>query len=120
MRMRFQMILRTGPTIEMQNLLSIPTLWHGVQPSGKASIALVLVYCAEGSSSWDASACCYGTLKDIGIFTVIEPIRKFVQVERQVLPADVVVRPNDALLSRLQNESRLFVCTFPCTYSPVA
>ena len=48
--MRFQMILRTRLTIEMQNLLSILSLWHGISFSGKGSIALALVDSAEGSS----------------------------------------------------------------------
>jgi hypothetical protein len=84
----------------MQNLLSVPSFWHGTSPLGKASIALVSVYYAEGPSSRDASASRYSTLKDVVIFSVIEPIGKLVQVKRKILAADVVVRPDDAPLEQ--------------------
>lgn len=86
----------------MQNLLCIPSLWHGVHFREKFQLHwfLVSVFYAEGPSSPDASAYCYGTLKDVWILPVIEPIRKLVQVERQVLPADVMVCADNAQLEQ--------------------
>src|SRR6266576_820626 len=98
--MRFQMILPTRPTIEMQNLLSIFSLWHVGSLSGKASIGLVSLRRDEAPSSPRASARWYSLLEDVGVFTVVEPIRKLVQVKREILPADVVVGPDDTPLEQ--------------------
>ena len=92
--MVFRMILPARTAIEMQNLLSIFSLGHDAP--GKAPVELVSLSCAEVPSSSVASAWRYSTLKNVWIFSVIEPIRKLVQVERQILSADIVVCPNNA------------------------
>jgi hypothetical protein len=97
----------------MKNLLCIFSLSHAISPLGKASIALAWFYCAEGSSSCDASACRYGTLKDVGISSVIEPIRKLVQVERKIFSADIVVRPDDAPLEQAPKGIEIVCVYFP-------
>jgi len=95
----------------MQNLLSILSLWHGVSFLGKDSIGLVSLICAEASASPVASACCYSPLKDAFVFSVIEPIRKLVQVERQILSADIVVCPDDAPLEQAPKRIEI-VCVY--------
>ena len=97
----------------MQNLLSIPTLWHGTSPLGKASIALAWLDCAEEPSSRDASACCYSTLKDFWVFAVVEPIRKLVQVKREIFAADIVVCPDDAPLEQAPKRIEIVGVYFP-------
>src|SRR5436190_6337190 len=45
-----------------------------------------------------SSASCYDRTEDVGIIPVIEAEGEFVEVERQVLLADLVERPHDAAL----------------------
>src|SRR5439155_24808310 len=77
--MSFKMILGTRPTVEMQNLLSVPRLTH-----------LSAISVAEASGVSDASASCYGVPENIPVLAVVKPESKFVQVQRQILPADMV------------------------------
>ena len=79
--MSFKMILGTRPTVEMQNLLSVPRLTH-----------LSAISVAEASGVSDASASCYGVPENIPVLAVVKPESKFVQVQRQILPADMVKR----------------------------
>src|SRR6267154_3095486 len=112
--MGFQMVFTARPTIEMQNLLRILSLWHDTSPWEKVSIALVLFSCAETPSSWYASASRYRTLKDVIVFAVVEPIGKLVQVEREILPANIMVCPDDTPLE--QTPKRINIV---CVYFPV-
>ena len=84
----------------MQDLLSISSFWHGTSQLEKAPVALVSVCSAEGPSSSDASASRYSTLKYVGILSVVEAIRELVQIEREVLPADIMIRTDDASLEQ--------------------
>src|SRR5947209_8966402 len=80
-RMSFQMILSARPTVEMQNLLPVPRLTH-----------CVAISAAEASGVSDASASCYGLPKNVLVFAVVKPEGKLVQVQRQILPADMMKR----------------------------
>jgi hypothetical protein len=55
---------------------------------------------AEASASSDASASCYGAPKDVRVFTIVESELKFREVERQILLAHVMVRPDHATLEQ--------------------
>jgi hypothetical protein len=55
---------------------------------------------AEAPASSVASASCYRGSENVRVLPVIEAPRKLVQVQRQVLLADVVVRPDDAALQQ--------------------
>jgi hypothetical protein len=113
--MFFGMILPTRPTIEVQNLLRISSLWHATSLAGKASIGLVSLRYAEVPSSLVASAFRYSTLKDVGVSPVIEPIRELVQVERQILSAYIVVCANDATLEQAPERIEV-VCVYLSMY----
>jgi hypothetical protein len=60
---------------------------------------------AEASASSDASASCYCLAEDVGILAVVVAKLKFIQVQRQVFLADVVVRADD---SPLQQRPKVF------------
>ena len=55
---------------------------------------------AEASASSGASASCYGVKEDIRILAIVEAPRKFVQVERQIFLADVVIAGDDPALQQ--------------------
>jgi hypothetical protein len=46
---------------------------------------------AEASASSDASASCYGSAEDIGVVAIVLPELKLIQIERQIILADVVI-----------------------------
>src|SRR6266487_1433445 len=78
-RMSFEMILSARPTVEMQNLLPVPRLTH-----------CVAISAAEASGVSDASASCYGLPEDVLVLAVVKPEGKLVQVQGQILPADMM------------------------------
>src|SRR5438876_3726704 len=80
-RMSFQMILSTRATVKMQNLLPVPHLTH-----------LSAISAAEASGVSDASASCYGLPENVLVFAVVKPEGKLVQVQGQILPADMMKR----------------------------
>jgi hypothetical protein len=86
--MGFEMVFSTRPTKEMQNLLRVLFLRH--KPSWLSF--------AEAFASTDASAFRYGEPEHVGVLSVIVAKRELVQVERQILSADVVVRAQNASL----------------------
>ena len=55
---------------------------------------------AEASASSDASASCYSFAENVGILPVVVPELKLIQVQRQILLADVVVSADDAALEQ--------------------
>ena len=55
---------------------------------------------AEGSASPVASASCYSRSEDVRVTAVILPELKFVQVEREIFLADIVIRPDDPALQQ--------------------
>jgi hypothetical protein len=55
---------------------------------------------AKASTSSDASASCYGGPENIRIVTVVLPELKFIQVEREIFLADIVIRPDDSALEQ--------------------
>src|SRR5881396_3524491 len=87
--MSFQMIVSTGPTIEMQNLLPVARLTH-----------LSAISVAEASGVSDASASCYGVPENILVLAVVKPEGKLVQVEGQILPADMMKRSDHSALQQ--------------------
>lgn len=84
----------------MQNLLRVFSFRHGVSLPRTISIALVYRACSESPSSAGDSALWYSVLKNVWILAIVVAIRKFVQVQRQVFPADVVVGAHDAALQQ--------------------
>ncbi len=87
----------------MDNLLfGFTDFRHSVSPSGIADpIARVFwTRDAEASASSDASASCYGLSEDVRILAVVVAELKFVQVQRKVLLADVVVSAYHAALEQ--------------------
>src|SRR5207249_7451227 len=88
-RMSFEMIFRARATVVVQNLLTVPRLSH-----------CVAISAAEASGVSDASASCYGVPENILVLAVVEPEGKLVQVERQILPADVMERAHDSPLQQ--------------------
>lgn len=107
------MIFTTRPTIEVQNLLSEPSLGHGVSFLGKASIGLVSLRRDEAPSSPRASARWYSLLEDVGVFTVVEPIGKLIQVKREILPANIMVCPDDTPLEQTPKRINIVCVYFP-------
>ena len=59
----------------------------------------------------------YRLSKDVRILSIIVAELKFVQIERQILLAHLVVRADYSALQERQNDSILLVCTSPRTYS---
>jgi hypothetical protein len=55
---------------------------------------------AEGVASGASSASCYHLVEDIRVLPVVEAERKFVQIQGQVLAADVVVRADYTALEQ--------------------
>jgi hypothetical protein len=53
---------------------------------------------AEASASSDASASCYGAPEDVRVLAIVMAELKFVQIERQIFGADVVICPDDSAL----------------------
>lgn len=88
-RMGFKMVFTARPTVEVQNLLGVFRLRQGV------------VSFAEVSAAWDASAGCYRGSENVGILAVVVPERKFIQVQRQVLPPNILIRPDDVVVKYL-------------------
>jgi hypothetical protein len=68
----------------------------GVPTVSLASSRLV----AEAIASVNASAACYRLAEDIGFVAIAVTELKFVQVERQVLPADVMIGADDPTLQQ--------------------
>jgi hypothetical protein len=102
-RVRFQVILGTWPTKEMNDLLfCLADLRHGVSLLGISGSIEPAFWSrdAEASASSDASASCYSFSEDIGVFPVVVPELKFVQIKRQILLTDIVVRPDNAPLEQ--------------------
>src|SRR5262249_51859686 len=56
--------------------------------------------CAETPASSSVSASCYGIEEDIGIFAVIVTPRKRVQVQRQILFADMMEATHNTALQK--------------------
>lgn len=77
---------------------------HSALPSETAvSIELAcgsLLPSAEAAPDDSASAPCYGCAKDIAVLPIIESERELIQVQRQVLLADVVIGAHHAALEQ--------------------
>src|SRR5207249_9408750 len=86
-RMSFEMIFRARATVEVQNLLTVPRLSH-----------CVAISAAEASGVSDASASCYSLPENVLVLAVVEPEGKLVQVQGQILPADMVKRSDHSAL----------------------
>jgi hypothetical protein len=56
--------------------------------------------CSEALASLCASASCYRCTEDVAVVAIIKAKLKLIQVERQVLLADVMVRPDHAALEQ--------------------
>lgn len=101
-RAGFQFVVLTCVAVEKDDFLRMLRLRHGVSPLGILGSIEPAFWPqdAEASASSDASASCYGRPENVRIFAVIVAKLKLVQVERQILLADVVVRPDDAPLEQ--------------------
>ena len=58
--------------------------------------------------------------KHVLVLPIVKAIAEFVQIEGQILLADVVVVPHDPAFSNAQKDSIEFVWTLPRTHSPRA
>jgi hypothetical protein len=97
--MRFQVILATRTTEKMNDLLSIFCFTH-FDASVKAS-AFALVSCpSEARASSSASAARYGSTEHVNVLSVVESENKLIQVERQILAANLVIGAHDAALEQ--------------------
>jgi hypothetical protein len=56
--------------------------------------------CSEAPASQRASASCYRCPEDVAVVAIVEAELKFVQVERQIFFADVMVSPDDPALEQ--------------------
>jgi hypothetical protein len=65
-----------------------------------ASVPVHRWHAAEAASSAASSASCYSRLENVLVLAVVEPPRKLIQIERQILLAHVVVRADDAALEQ--------------------
>ena len=94
--MRFQMVFGAWTTKEVNDFR---LLIHGVATSGiELAVRAFWTHDAEASASSVASASCYGAPGDVCVLAVVVAERKLVQIQRQVLRADVVIGADDAAL----------------------
>ena len=94
----FQFIVLTGVTVEEDDFfLGFADLRHGVVTSGKAIAARAFwTGDAEAPASSVASASSYSASKDVRVLAVVKAELKFGEIQRQILLADVMVRPDHA------------------------
>jgi hypothetical protein len=99
-RTRFQFIRLTLVAVEVNDLLGfIPFFGHSASPSETIRVASVYWLAnAEAPASQVASASCYRFPENIFLFSVVKSKLKFVQVQRQIFFADVVVGADDSAL----------------------
>jgi hypothetical protein len=95
-RTRFQLIVPTLVAVEENDLLlGFAFFRHGVSTSGIALAARAFwTGDAEAPASSDASAPSYGAPKDVSVLAIVETELKFIQIQRQVLLRDMMVRPD--------------------------
>jgi hypothetical protein len=98
----FQFVVLTGVAVEKDDRLRVFVLRHGVSLAGiLGSIEPAFwPHDAETFASSDASASCYSRPENVRVLPVVVAELKLIQVERKILLADVVVRPNDAPLEQ--------------------
>ncbi len=101
-RARFQFVILTGVAVEEDDLLCglVLRLRHCVSPSGIGLAGSACAPCAEALASSDASASCYRRSENVRVLAVIVAERKLVQVQGQILLADVVEAAHDAALEQ--------------------
>jgi hypothetical protein len=102
MRMGFQMIFSAWTTEEVNDFLfGFAFFRHGVWTSGKALAAPAFwTDDAEASASSVASASSYSASEDVRILAIVVAELEFRKVERQILRADVMIRPDDSALEQ--------------------
>jgi hypothetical protein len=102
MATRFQLVVFAGVAVEVNDcLLGFDDLRHGVVTSGKALAARAFwTGDAEAPASSVASASSYSAPENVGILAIVEPKRKLIEIQRQVLRAHAVIRPDDTTLEQ--------------------
>lgn len=90
-----------GVCIPPNNLLPVLSLWHNV--SSRVSRTRKLVEQAafsEAVARSHASVACYSSSENVFVLAVVEPKYKLVKVQREVLPADAVIRAKHSALQK--------------------
>jgi hypothetical protein len=104
MRAGFQFVVLTTVAVEIDDLfLCFADFRHGVLPSVLSATSVAWVFWlsgAEAPASRVASASSYRFAENVMVLPVVVAELKLIQVERKVLLADVVVRPDDAPLEQ--------------------
>src|SRR5213083_189996 len=98
MGMSLRVILAARTTVKASDFLPI-FLRHVTDSVSRGSIAVATDDAgqdAEATAAADASAMCYGTSEHVSVLPVVVPEHEFIEVERQVFRADVVIRADDA------------------------
>ena len=100
--MSFRMVFTARPTKEVKDLLPILSLWHNAFSCCVSRIQRSVEGAAfsEALARSDASVACYGSTEDVFVVPVVVPKHKLIQIERQVLPAHAVIRPNNTALQQ--------------------
>jgi hypothetical protein len=102
-RTGFKFIVLTGVAVEKKDRLRMFRFRHGVlplAPGAKSTATAFRLSGAEAPASSVASASCYCFAENVRILPVVVTELKFIQVEREILLANVVVRPDDAPLEQ--------------------
>lgn len=102
MRVSLRVILPARATEEMRDLLTILLLSsrHASSVGIEALAGRAVSGLSEAPSSPDTSVSCYRVLEHVRVVPVVVPKRELVQVEREILAADVVIGPHDASLQQ--------------------
>src|SRR5262245_2122020 len=97
------MVFTARPTEKVNDFLRRFKLSHDVSSSISGSVistALAVVPCSEAQAIRGASAACYGCSENVDRLPIVVPKHKFVQVQRQITTADVVIRADHAALQQ--------------------
>jgi hypothetical protein len=72
---------------------------------------------AEAAASVANSASCYDQIEDVGVLAVVETEGKLIEIQRQIILADVMVCANHATLEQRPERFDVVGMDVPRTYS---
>ena len=96
------MVFAARTTEKVDDLLPVLSLWHNVSsfPVSRTGTLIVLASCSEAVARSHASVACYRSTENVFVSAIVEPENKLVQVQREILPADAVIRTHDSALQQ--------------------
>src|SRR5262245_51226985 len=100
MRMRFVVVVATRAAKKVSNSLRILGLSHRFFPAAIAVDTSDAGVHAEARAASHASAGCYGGSEHVCVLAVVVAKDELVQIERQILARDIVIRVEDAALQQ--------------------